>query len=77
MSDAALPNASEESPTFTPVEVEEFASDDVKAGSAIGIMLSALFLYTIVGMAISSWWTTSSISVEQNKSSDSAEKAEH
>ena len=77
MSDAALRNASDESPTFTPVEVEEFASDDVKAGSAIGIMLSALFLYTIVGMAISSWWTTSSISVEQNKPSDSAEKAEH
>ena len=77
MSDAALRNASDESPTFTPVEVEEFASDDVKAGSAIGIMLSALFLYTIVGMAISSWWTASSISAEQNKSSESAEKAEH
>lgn len=77
MSDAAHPGTSEELPTFTPVEVEEFASDDVKAGSAIGIMLSALFLYTIVGMAISSWWTASSISAEQNKTSDSAEKAEH
>lgn len=77
MSDAALPTVSDELPTFTPVEVEEFASDDVKAGSAIGIMLSALFLYTIVGMAISSWWTSSSIKAEKSGPPPVEEKAEH
>lgn len=46
---------------FSAVEVEQFSADDVTAGSAIGKMLSALFLYTVVAMSIASWWTWSSI----------------
>ncbi len=77
MSDAAHSTVSEDSQLFTPVEVEEFASDDVKAGSAIGIMLSALFLYTIVAMAISSWWTASSIKEASSPAAEQSEAAEH
>ncbi|MFN9721148.1 MAG: hypothetical protein ACK58L_20820 [Planctomycetota bacterium] len=77
MSDAAHSTVSEDSQLFTPVEVEEFASDDVKAGSAIGIMLSALFLYTIVAMAISSWWTASSIKEASATPAPASEDAEH
>lgn len=77
MSDAAHSTVSEDSQLFTPVEVEEFASDDVKAGSAIGIMLSALFLYTIVAMAISSWWTASSIKQANSPAAEQSEGAEH
>ena len=46
---------------FSPVEVEQFSADDVTAGGAIGKMLSALFLYTILAMGIAGWWTYSSI----------------
>ncbi|MFM7040219.1 MAG: hypothetical protein ACKO2L_21135 [Planctomycetaceae bacterium] len=52
---------SAEQPLFSAVEVEQFAADDVKAGGAIGKMLSALFLYTVVAMSIAGWWTWSSI----------------
>lgn len=52
---------SAEQPLFTAVEVEQFAADDVHAGGAIGKMLSALFLYTVVAMSIAGWWTWSSI----------------
>lgn len=50
-----------DAPLFSAVEVEQFSADDVTAGSAIGKMLSALFLYTVVAMSIASWWTWSSI----------------
>jgi hypothetical protein len=53
--------ASAEQPLFSAVEVEQFSADDVTAGSAIGKMLSALFLYTVIAMSIASWWTWSSI----------------
>lgn len=64
MSDTASHDAASETheaPLFSPVEVEQFSADDVTAGSAIGKMLSALFLYTIVAMGIAGWWTYSSI----------------
>jgi hypothetical protein len=64
MSDHAAHNsapASTEEPLFSAVEVEQFSADDVTAGSAIGKMLSALFLYTVVAMSIASWWTWKSI----------------
>jgi hypothetical protein len=41
-------SASQDAPLFSAVEVEQFSADDVTAGSAIGKMLSALFLYTIL-----------------------------
>ncbi|MEY2724294.1 MAG: hypothetical protein RLZZ458_161 [Planctomycetota bacterium] len=53
--------ATAEQPLFSAVEVEQFSADDVIAGSAIGKMLSALFLYTVIAMSIASWWTWSSI----------------
>ena len=46
---------------FSPLEIEQFAADDVTAGGAIGKMLSALFLYTVLAMGIAGWWTYSSI----------------
>ncbi|MCA9061470.1 MAG: hypothetical protein KDA96_00345 [Planctomycetaceae bacterium] len=49
---------------FTPTEIEQFGADDVTAGRAIGKMLSLLFLYTVVVMAVASWWTFSSISAD-------------
>lgn len=65
MSDSA-PVASSEAPSdadalFTPTEIEQFEADDVVAGSAIGKMLSILFLYTVLAMALVSWWTFSSV----------------
>ncbi len=65
MSDSA-PVASSEVPStsealFTPTEIEQFEADDVVAGSAIGKMLSILFLYTVFAMALVSWWTFSSV----------------
>lgn len=61
MSDHSAPATSTEQPLFSAVEVEQFMADDVTAGSAIGKMLSALFLYTVVAMSIAGWWTWSSI----------------
>ena len=64
MSDSASHDAASEThevPVFSPVEVEQFSADDVTAGGAIGKMLSALFLYTILSMGIAGWWTYSSI----------------
>lgn len=42
---------------FTPVEIEQFEADDVVAGSAIGKMLSILFLYTVLVMSFVAYWT--------------------
>ena len=63
MSDEAShePAAPADNELFSVTEVEQFSADDVKAGSAIGKMLSALFLYTVIAMGISSWWSWSSI----------------
>ena len=63
-------HASAETPLFSPVEVEQFGADDVAAGGAIGKMLSALFLYTIIAMGISSWWTYSSVIADKAAASE-------
>lgn len=42
---------------FTAVQLEEFEADDVVAGSAIGKMLSILFLYTVLVMSFVGVWT--------------------
>lgn len=55
MSDTA--NTPAESALFSAVEVEQFEAADVEAGKAIGQMLSSLFLYTVVAMALVTWWT--------------------
>jgi len=49
--------ATPEEPLFTPVELEQFEADDVVAGSAIGKMLSILFLYTVLVMSFVGYWT--------------------
>lgn len=67
--------ASQDAPLFSAVEVEQFSADDVTAGSAIGKMLSALFLYTILAMAIAGWWTHSSI-IEDSNYNSGAEQGE-
>ncbi|MEZ6059164.1 MAG: hypothetical protein R3C19_02265 [Planctomycetaceae bacterium] len=46
-----------EKPLFSDVEIEQFDADDVVAGSAIGKMLSLLFLYTVLAMSLVAWWT--------------------
>jgi hypothetical protein len=65
-----------DAPLFSPAEVEQFAADDDMAGGAIGKMLSALFLYTIVAMSIAGWWTWSSIIADQ-AASGNQKAAEH
>lgn len=70
MTESATPSSEE--PLFTAVEVEQFEADDVVAGAAIGKMLSALFLYTILVMTFVGWWTYSSI-----HSSDEVQQTEH
>ncbi|MCA9034152.1 MAG: hypothetical protein KDA91_03425 [Planctomycetaceae bacterium] len=57
-SPAATANTSE---LFSPVELEQFEADDVTAGSAIGKMLSILFLYTVLAMSLVCWWTFSTV----------------
>lgn len=42
---------------FRPVDIDQFTADDTVAGRAIGKLLTTLFLYTIVAMSISAWWT--------------------
>lgn len=79
MSDSAsheAASASTDAPLFSAVEIEQFEADDVTAGSAIGKMLSALFLYTIVAMGIASWWTYSSIQADKGYAADSARSSE-
>ncbi len=46
-------------PLFTAVEIEQFEADDVVAGSAIGKMLSILFLYTVLAMSLVTYVTFS------------------
>lgn len=82
MSDSTTPVASEEqTELFSAVEIEQFGADDVTAGGAIGKMLSALFLYTVLAMGIAGWWTYSSIAANkaetETKQSDDAHEASH
>ena len=67
------PTTSSEEPLFTAVEIEQFEADDVVAGSAIGKMLSILFLYTVLAMSFVAWWTMSSVS-SQHGASEPAEQ---
>ena len=53
--------ASEEKPLFDRQEIEFLESEDVKAGRALGKMLSLFFLYTILAMGLAAWWTWDSI----------------
>ncbi len=55
-SDAAEP-ATATAELFDKAELRQFEADDVEAGRAIGKMLSILFIYTVVAMAIVSIWT--------------------
>ena len=61
-----------DAPLFSAVEVEQFSADDVTAGSAIGKMLSALFLYTVVAMSIASYWTWSAVNAQSSATVPSA-----
>ena len=66
MSDTATTAATDDqTELFSAVEIEQFGADDVTAGGAIGKMLSALFLYTVVAMGIAGWWTYSSIAAHE------------
>ena len=62
MSDHSEPHES----LFSPAELQQFEADDVTAGSAIGKMLSWLFLYTVVAMSIVSWWTDDAFLAEHD-----------
>jgi hypothetical protein len=42
---------------FSELQIEQFDADDSDAGRAIGKMLASFFLYTVIVMAIVSWWT--------------------
>lgn len=44
---------------FRPADIDAFTADDTEAGSAIGKMLAWFFLYTVIVMSISAWWTFS------------------
>jgi len=44
---------------FRPVDIDQFTEEDTIAGSAIGKMLAWFFLYTVIVMSISAWWTFS------------------
>lgn len=59
-------------PLFSAVEVEQFEADDVVAGSAIGKMLSILFLYTVLAMTFVGYWTYSALQ-DNHGSSDVTE----
>ena len=55
MSDYSPTPASE--PLFSNEEVKQFDQDDAEAGRAIGKMLSALFLYTVIAMTVAAYFT--------------------
>ena len=67
----------EDEPLFTSTEVQQFEADDVVAGSAIGKMLSLLFLYTVLAMSFVAWWTFSSVSENHGLPSGTSEHAGH
>ena len=49
-------------PLFDEQELADFESDDHHAGRAIGKMLSAFFLYTVIVMTLVALWTLRSLS---------------
>ena len=51
----------EDKPLFERSEMEFFESEDVRAGRALGKMLSLFFLYTILAMSLAAYWTWESI----------------
>lgn len=55
---------------FTAVQLEQFEADDVVAGSAIGKMLSILFLYTVLVMSFVGWWTLSQNDADANSAAE-------
>ena len=71
------PTTSPEEPLFTAVEIEQFEADDVVAGSAIGKMLSILFLYTVLAMSFVAWWTVTSISSQHGDQQQPTEQVAH
>ena len=74
MTEQAVPS---EKPLFSAVEIEQFEADDVVAGSAIGKMLSILFLYTVFAMSFVAWWTHSSVSSNHGAPTPQSEHADH
>jgi hypothetical protein len=42
---------------FSERQIDQFDADDSNAGRAIGKMLATFFLYTVIVMALVSWWT--------------------
>ncbi|HIE99769.1 MAG TPA: hypothetical protein EYG03_26295 [Planctomycetes bacterium] len=62
---------------FTATEVQQFEADDVVAGSAIGKMLSALFLYTVLAMSFVAWWTFSTVSETRSLPANTADHSGH
>ncbi len=64
-------------PLFSAVEIEQFEADDVVAGSAIGKMLSILFLYTVLAMSFVAWWTFDSLSDNHGTDAVAADHDDH
>ncbi|MCP4787513.1 MAG: hypothetical protein GY903_25640 [Fuerstiella sp.] len=71
------PATSDNEPLFNPAEVRQFEADDVVAGKAIGKMLSALFLYTVLAMSFVAWWTFSTVSEDRSLPTGSADHSGH
>lgn len=67
--------AATEDALFSAKEIEQFDADDVVAGSAIGKMLSILFLYTVIAMSLVGGWTY--MSIQADNSGDAADTESH
>lgn len=77
MSESAHPAPTSDSPLFSAVEIEQFDADDVTAGRAIGKMLSLLFLYTVLAMALVTWWTFRAADKAAETAAPAGEHAAH
>lgn len=47
----------DEQSLFSREELTQFEADDIQIMSRIGMILSALFIYTVVVMSVAIWWT--------------------
>ena len=47
---------------FSDQEIKQFEKEDIKAGSFLCSMLTVFFLYTLIVMAFSAWWTMNQVS---------------
>ena len=47
----------EEKPLFSGEELSQFDAADTQAGSMIGKLLAAFFLYTVIATGLVAWWT--------------------